>query len=101
MNTNKLIAELGENFIAGDEDVLSEIIDRVTSVALLSANRRNTETNIKLLEPEIAECAKSVYLLRGAEDVDSREAQGDKSVYRDAYRKLYSQIINHNKRLVL
>lgn len=101
MNTTKLIAELGENFIAGDEAVLNEIVDRVTSVALLSANRRNTEDNIELLSPEIAECAKSVYLLRGAEDVTTREAQGDKSVYADAYRNLYKQIINHNKRLVL
>ena len=60
MNTNKLIAELGENFIAGDEDVLSEIIDRVTSVALLSANRRNTETNIKLLEVAVLYTSLSV-----------------------------------------
>lgn len=96
-----LVAELGDNFITGDEAVLTAIVERVTNTALLLANRPGSDNNIDLLEPEIFECAKAVYLQRGAEDVTTRDAQGDNSEYKDAYRVMYQQIINHNKRLVL
>ena len=42
--------DLAENFREGDEDILQEIIDRVTANALSISNRVNNEKNIELIK---------------------------------------------------
>jgi hypothetical protein len=100
VDVEKIIAELGANYNEADRNILEGIVERVTSVALSFSNRENTETNIWLLEPEIIECSKAVYLLRGTEDTAKKEQQGIIATYEDPYKKMTERLIHGHKRRV-
>lgn len=96
---NRIIKDLAENF-RGDEEVLENLINDITSEALFISNRRNDDFNKNILNYEISECVKSIYLQRGAEDVSSRSESGVSSSYKNAIEKLRNDIIRNGKRVL-
>lgn len=93
---NEIIAELGSNYRASDETVLDNLISRVTKDALFISNRKTSEN----LENEIIEAVKSLYLLRGTEDVESLSESGRGAKYKDVMKKLREDIISNGKRRI-
>ena len=92
--------DLGENFNSSDSAVLKEILNKVTTNALFISNREDSPENVDLLEDEISECVKTIYLLRGSEDVKSQTQSGLSNTYKDAYETLRNNIIRNGKRRV-
>lgn len=97
---DKIILDLGDNYKIGDNKVLENIIDNVTNEALLISNRTNDDKNKKVLEYEIIETVKRVYLQRGSEDVSNRSESGINSSYHDAIEKLRNDIVKNGKRIL-
>lgn len=97
-----VITDLGVNFVSTDETLLNAILDEVVNNALSISNRTNKdlEKSITLMQGEIRRCTKSLYLQRGAEDVDSQTASGLNAKYTDAYERLRNDIIKNGKRLL-
>lgn len=93
---NEIIADLGSNYRASDETVLDNLISRVTKDALFISNRKTSEN----LENEIIEAVKSLYLLRGTEDVESLSESGRGAKYKDVMKKLREDIISNGKRRI-
>lgn len=92
----EIIADLGNNYRASDEDVLENLIADISSNALFISNQKNTN-NLKL---EIKETVKSIYLQRGTEDVSSLSESGRNATYKDAINELRKNIINNGKRRI-
>lgn len=84
------------NNYRGDDNVLQQIIDDITSVALSISNRKNTDD----LKPEIKNCVISIYLQRGSEDTTSKSESGISSTYVDAIEKMRNDIIKNGKRVI-
>ena len=91
--------DLAENFREGDEDILQEIIDRVTANALSISNRVNNEKNIELLTNEIQECVKGLYLLRGAEGSKSLNDTGVSTTFTNPIEQMRLEIVKSGKRV--
>ena len=93
---NKIIADLGNNYNANDDEVLKDIIADISSQALYISNRKTTDG----LEFEIKQAVKSIYLLRGTEDVQSLSESGRTTTYRDVIQELRTNIISNGKRVI-
>ena len=92
----EIIAELGNNYRASDSDLLDKLISRVTNDALFISNRKTSDG----LESEIIEAVKSLYLLRGTEDVESLSESGKSAKYKDVMKKLREDIVSNGKRRI-
>jgi hypothetical protein len=92
----EIIADLGSNYRASDETILDKLISRVTNDALFISNRKTSDG----LESEIIEAVKSLYLLRGTEDVESLSESGKSAKYKDVMKKLREDIISNGKRRI-
>ena len=92
----EIIADLGSNYRASDSDLLSKLILRVTKDALFISNRKTSDG----LESEIIEAVKSLYLLRGTEDVESLSESGRNAKYKDVMKKLREDIVSNGKRRI-
>ena len=92
----EIIADLGSNYRASDSDLLDKLISRVTKDALFISNRKTSDG----LESEIIEAVKSLYLLRGTEDVESLSESGKSAKYRDVMKKLRQDIVSNGKRRI-
>ena len=93
---DEIIADLGNNYRASDSDLLDKLISRVTNDALFISNRKTSDG----LESEIIEAVKSLYLLRGTEDVESLSESGKSAKYRDVMKKLRQDIVSNGKRRI-
>lgn len=92
----EIIAELGSNYRASDSDLIDKLISRVTKDALFISNRKTSDG----LESEIIEAVKSLYLLRGTEDVETLSESGKSAKYKDVMKKLREDIISNGKRRI-
>ncbi len=92
----KIIADLGNNYRAEDSDILDNLIEDVTKQALFISNRKTSDG----LEFEIKEAVKSLYLLRGTEDVESLSESSKSAKYRDVMKKLRQDIVSNGKRRI-
>ena len=92
----KIIADLGNNYRVEDSDVLEQLIQDVTTQALFISNRKTSDG----LEFEIKEAVKSLYLLRGTEDVETLTESGRSAKYRDVMEKLRRDIVTNGKRRI-
>lgn len=98
-NINKIIADLGANYKEDKEDqeVLSEILEEVTSIASDISNRQK---NDEKLFPYIKKAVKAIYLSRGAEGLTSRGEGSISSSYEDIIEKLRNDIIKSGLRRI-
>ncbi len=105
-----IINDLGANYKRTDETVLGEILDEIINDALLVSNRyskaiqsdASMSAQITILQSEIRNCVKAVYLRRGAEEISS-ENNGVLSLnmtFEDAIDRMTSHIIKTGKRLL-
>ena len=92
----EIIADLGSNYREVDEEVLDKIISDISSQALFISNRKTSDG----LEIEIKEAVKSLYLLRGTEDVESLSESGKSAKYKDVMKKLREDIVSNGKRRI-
>ena len=92
----EIIADLGSNYRATDEGVLENLISDISSQSLIISNRKTVDG----LEFEIKEAVKSLYLLRGTEDVVSLSESGRSSTYKDVMAKLRQDIVSNGKRVI-
>ena len=110
MTRNNLLssieADLGANY-RNDSDVLGALLDDVINDALIVSNRshlattdKGLETQLDVLSSNIKKAVKSVYLLRGAEDVKSQSLSGLSSTYENAVETMLYDIIRSNKRIL-
>ena len=95
-NIDKIIADLGANY-KDDEEVLSEILEEVCSIASDISNR--PVNDIKLF-PYIKKATKAIYLSRGAEGLESRNEGSISSSYEDIMEKLRNDIIKSGLRRI-
>ncbi len=91
----KIIADLGANYNTQDGNVLDNLIEEVSNIALAFSNQSSTDN----LEFEIKEAVKRLYLQRGVEDVKSLSESGRSSVYEDTLLRLRRDIVANGKRL--
>ena len=92
----EIIADLGSNYRASDGTILDKLISRVTKDALFISNRKTSDG----IESEIIEAVKSLYLLRGTEDVESLSESGKSAKYKDVMKKLRQDIVSNGKRRI-
>ena len=92
----EIIADLGNNYRASDSTILDKILVRVTKDALSISNRKTSDG----IESEIIEAVKSLYLLRGTEDVESLSESGRSAKYKEVMKKLREDIISNGKRRI-
>lgn len=95
-NIAKIINDLGPNY-RGDDKVLEEILDEVSSIASDISNRQKED--IKLF-PYIKKATKAIYLSRGAEGLTSRNEGSISSSYEDIIEKLRNDIIKSGLRRI-
>lgn len=88
MIIDKIIDDLGANY-KNDEDVLQDIVNDVTSIALNISNNQNEEK----LYPYIKTAVKSIYLARGGEGISSISESGKSLSFDDAIAKMRDDII--------
>lgn len=84
----EIINDLGDNYNYEDEEVLTDIIERVTAVAQSLSNNTTEELN-----PYIKTCVKAEYLSRGGEGLNSLNESGKTSSFEDNIEKMRNDII--------
>ena len=90
-------AELADNFREGDDTVLQNLIDRVTTDALSISNRvRNTNG---ILNSNIIKCVKEMYLQRGSEGSNSLSDGGISTSFNNPKETMRKEIVAEGKRL--
>ncbi len=104
---SSIIADLGANY-REDSEVLGALLDEVVNDALIVSNRiqyskttEGLEAQLDVLSSNIRKCVKSIYLLRGAEDVKSQSVSGLSSTYENAIETMNYDIIRSNKRVLM
>ena len=104
---SSIIADLGANY-REDSAVLGALLDEVVNDALIVSNRiqyakttEGLEVQLDVLSSNIRKCVKSIYLLRGAEDVKSQSVSGLSSTYENAIETMNYDIIRSNKRVLM
>jgi hypothetical protein len=88
-NIGKIINDLGPNYM-GDDNVLEEIFEEVSSIASDISNR--PEDDVKLF-PHIKKAVKAIYLSRGSEGLTNRSEGSISSSFEDVIDKLRNNII--------
>ena len=88
-NIGKIINDLGPNYM-GDDNVLEEIFEEVSSIASDISNR--PEDDVKLF-PHIKKAVKAKYLSRGSEGLTNRSEGSISSSFEDVIDKLRNNII--------
>ena len=95
-NIEKIINDLGSNY-RGDDNVLEEILEEVSSIASDISNRQKEDTR---LFPYIKRATKAIYLCRGAEGMQSTNESGVSSSFEDIIEKLRNDIIKSGLRRI-
>ena len=95
-NIDKIIADLGANY-KDDKEVLSEILEEVSSIASDISNRQKED--IKLF-PYIKKATKAIYLSRGAEGLTNRNEGSISTSFEDIIEKLRNDIIKSGLRRI-
>ncbi len=95
-NIEKIINDLGPNY-RGDDDVIEEILEEVSSIASDISNRQKEDTR---LFPYIKRATKAIYLCRGAEGMQSTSESGVSSSFEDIIEKLRNDIIKSGLRRI-
>lgn len=105
---NSIVADLGANYRKDDSRLLGALLDDVVNDALLVSNRRwlatddeKLEAQLSVLSSNIKKAVKSIYLLRGAEDVKSQSLSGISSTYENATETMAYDIIRTGKRILM
>ena len=96
-NKDKIIADLGANYMNEDEKVLVEILEEVSSIASDISNRPKDDEK---LFPYIKRAVKAEYLARGAEGLTSRSEGSMSSSFEDIVDKLRNNIIKSGLRRI-
>lgn len=104
---SSIIADLGANY-RDDSDLLGALLDEAVNDALIVSNRlqyshtdEGLEAQLDILGSNIRKCVKSMYLIRGAEDVKSQSVSGLSSTYENAIETMNYDIIRSNKRVLM
>lgn len=97
---NEIVADLADNYVSTDESVLKNILSDVIEDALSASNRVYTENNLQILKSNIKKATKSIYLLRGVEDVKSNSQSGLSNTYDNVMETMMWDIIRQNKRVL-
>lgn len=95
-NIEKIINDLGPND-KGDNEVLEEILEEVSSIASDISNRQKDDTK---LFPYIKKATKAIYLCRGAEGLTSRNEGSISTSFEDIMDKLRNDIIKSGLRRI-
>jgi hypothetical protein len=93
---DKIVADLGANY-KEDEEVLTDILEEVSSIASNISNRQKED--IKLF-PYIKKATKAIYLSRGAEGLTSRNEGSISTSFEDIIEKLRNDIIKSGLRRI-
>lgn len=91
---DRIKEELGANF-KDDNEVLENIINRVTFVACDISNRKENDTK---LTPYIEEAVKAEYLARGAEGMSSKSEGSMSTSFKDIIKEMRANIISNGVR---
>ena len=94
MDIDKIIADLGANY-KGDEEVLTDIVEEVSSIASDISNRKADDEK---LSPYIKKATKAIYLCRGAEGLQSVTESGESSSFEDIIDKMRNDIVKNGLR---
>lgn len=92
----KIVADLGANY-KEDEEVLTDILEEVSSIASDISNRPE---NDEKLFPYIKKATKAIYLSRGAEGLTSRNEGSISVSFEDIIDKLRNDIIKSGLRRI-
>jgi hypothetical protein len=95
-NIDKIIADLGANH-KDEKEVLSEILEEVSSIASDISNRQKDDAK---LFPYIKKATKAIYLCRGAEGLTSRSEGSISTSFEDIIDKLRNDIIKSGLRRI-
>lgn len=105
---SSIVADLGANYNEENSSLLGALLDDVINDALIVSNRKYLATDeaaleaqLDILSSNIRKAVKSVYLLRGAEDVKSQSQSGLSSTYENALETMTYDIIRSNKRILM
>lgn len=86
----KIKKRLGANYIDNTDDVLKDIIEDFTSIAVDASNRKKDDDK---LFPYIKKAVISEYIQRGAEGLLSRNEGSVSSSFNDIEKKLRTDLI--------
>ena len=95
---NNIKNDLADNYYDSDDTVLKELLDETIANAFFISNRKETRDNLKLLLFEIKNCVKSLYLLRGTEDVKNLSESGKNASFKTPIEEMRDAIIKSGKR---
>lgn len=93
---DRIKEEFGANF-QDNENVLKNIINRVTFVACDISNREKDDTR---LIPYIEEAVKAEYLARGSEGLASKSEGSMSSSFKDIIKEMRTNIISNGVRRI-
>lgn len=93
---DKIVADLGANY-KEDEEVLTDILEEVSSIASDISNRQK---NDEKLFPYIKKATKAIYLSRGSEGLSSRNEGSISTSFEDIIEKLRNDIIKSGLRRI-
>ena len=93
---DKIVADLGANY-KEDEEVLTDILEEVSSIASDISNRQK---NDEKLFPYIKKATKAIYLSRGSEGLSSRNEDSISTSFEDIIEKLRNDIIKSGLRRI-
>ena len=105
---SQIIADLGANY-RNDTTVLEALLDDAINDALIvskrkqfvGANDTGLETQLDILASNIRKCVKSMYLVRGAEEMKSQSQSGINATYDNALETMRHDIIYGGKRVLM
>ena len=95
-NIEKIINDLGPNY-RGDDDVIEEILEEVSSIASDISNRQKDDEK---LFPYVKKATKAIYLTRGSEGLTSRNEGSISTSFEDIIDKLRNDIIKSGLRRI-
>lgn len=105
---SSIVADLGSNYQESDSALLGAILDEVVDDALRVSGRifmaqtdEGMSAQLDVLSSNIRKAVKSIYLLRGAEDVKSQSESGISSTYENAVETMTYDIIRTGKRVLM
>lgn len=88
---DKIKKRLGANYIENTDDIIEDIIEDFTSIAVDASNRKKDDEK---LFPYIKKAVISEYNQRGAEGLLSRNEGGISSSFNDIEKKLRTDLVS-------